>query len=247
MLKMIKHYIPKNYSAAILKNAEDAYDLWSKTYDFQPDNLMLELDNLIFSQLIQTVNIEGKVIGDIGCGTGRHWQQLIDGHPKSLTGFDLSEGMLKRLKEKFPTAIVKKILDNSFREEEDGHYDIIISTLTIAHIKNVYEALQAWSRILKKGADIIITDFHPNLLARGGKRTFTDKQQQFTVVNYVHSTDKLKKMFRKQNFFVVKEIEIKIDESLRSYYEKQNAIAVFNQFKGVPVIYGLHLKKHDSQ
>jgi ubiquinone/menaquinone biosynthesis C-methylase UbiE len=246
MLKALRQYLPEIYPVGVSKNAEDAYDLWSKTYDFQPDNLMLGLDNLVFNQLIQNVGTEGKIIADIGCGTGRHWQQILDGNPKLLKGFDVSDGMLRRLKEKFPTAIVKKIVDNSFRDEADCNYDIIISTLTIAHIKNVHEALLAWSRILKNGADIIITDFHPKLLARGGKRTFTDKQGQITVINYVHSTDKLKKMFQKQGFFAVKEIEIKIDESLKSYYEKQNALAIFNKFKGVPVIYGLHLKKHDS-
>lgn len=246
MLRMIRKYLPKNRLPVIPKNAEDAYDIWAKSYDEQPDNLMFKLDDIIFGQLINTIEIEDKIIGDIGCGTGRHWQLFVDGHPSCLTGFDVSEGMLRRLKDKFPSALVKRIVDNDFRNEQDSHYDIIISTLTIAHIKNVNEALLAWSRILKKGGDIIITDFHPELLAMGGRRTFKDKHEHFAVINYVHSIDTVKRLFQECGLYVVKEIDMKIDDSLKIYYEKQNAMDIFNQFRGAPVIYGLHLKKNDS-
>jgi ubiquinone/menaquinone biosynthesis C-methylase UbiE len=243
MLRKIRKYLPKNRRTVI---AEYAYDIWAKSYDAQPDNLMLKLDDIIFGQLIKAIRIEDKIVGDIGCGTGRHWKTLIDGNPRCLTGFDVSEGMLRRLKDKFPAAFVKRIVDNDFRSEQNAHYDLIISTLTIAHIKSVNQALLAWSRILKKGGDIIITDFHPKLLAEGGRRTFSDKLERFTVMNYVHPIDTVKRIFQESGLYVANEIEMKIDDSLKVYYEKQNAMDVFNQFKGTPVIYGLHLKKNDS-
>jgi hypothetical protein len=40
--------------------------------------------------------------------------------------------------------------------------------------------------------------------------------------------------------------ETRIDDTMRPYYEKQNALTVFNRFRGVPIIYGIHLKKTDA-
>ena len=243
MLNTIKKYFFKNNSSVAEKNAEDAYDLWSETYDSQPGNLMLDLDEIVFSELLRKINTENKIIADIGCGTGRHWKKIFDKHPKSLTGFDVSEGMLNKLKEKFPSALVKKIDDNFFTKEPDNYYNIIFSTLTVAHIENLREAVFAWSRIIKNGGDIIITDFHPTLLAQGGKRTFTSNKKQFAVVNYVHSVNDVKDIFQEAGFFVINEIEKRIDDSLRNYYAEQNALHIFERFKGEPVIYGLHAQK----
>jgi len=243
MLNTIKKYFFKNNSSVAEKNAEDAYDLWSETYDSQPGNLMLDLDEIVFSELLRKINTENKIIADIGCGTGRHWKKIFDKHPKSLTGFDVSEGMLNKLKEKFPSASVKKIDDNSFAKEPGNYYDIIFSTLTVAHIENIREAIFAWSRIIKNGGDILITDFHPTLLSYGGKRTFTSNQKKFAVVNYVHSVEDVKNILRDADFFVINEMERKIDDSLRNYYAEQNALHIFERFKGEPVIYGLHAQK----
>src|SRR5579862_3493994 len=163
MLDTIKKYFHKNDSLLYEKNAEDAYDLWSENYDDQPGNLMLDLDEIIFRDLLQEVDIRDKNVADIGCGTGRHWKRILEDHPRSVTGFDVSAGMLSKLTEKYPASTVKKISDDFFRKEPDNYYDVIVSTLTIAHIEDVRKAISAWSRILKKGGDLIITDFHPVL------------------------------------------------------------------------------------
>jgi hypothetical protein len=44
----------------------------------------------------------------------------------------------------------------------------------------------------------------------------------------------------------VAEEEIKIDETVKHYYAQQNALKVYEQFKGFPVIYGIHLKRGDD-
>jgi ubiquinone/menaquinone biosynthesis C-methylase UbiE len=246
MLEIIKKYFQNNNGKIPEQQAENAYDLWSSSYDSQPGNLMLILDEIVFSEFLNEINIHGKKVADIGCGTGRHWQKIFEKHPALLTGFDVSEGMLSKLKKKFPSSSVEKIVDNSFQEAPDGFYDVIISTLTVAHIENIREALFAWSRILKNGGEIIITDFHPALLARGGKRTFRVDQQQFAVTNFVHAVVEMTSILQDAGISVIKLTEKRIDESLKHYYEQQNALDVFKKYKDEPVIYGLHAKKNDN-
>ncbi|MDB5199363.1 MAG: hypothetical protein JWO92_1326 [Chitinophagaceae bacterium] len=242
-LTSLKKLITGNNGFAVEKNPGEAYNLWSDTYDNQPGNLMLDLDEIIFSKLVNNLAVKNKSVADIGCGTGRHWKKIYAGGPAQLTGFDISAGMLAVLKQKFPQSVTTCITDNLFKDIPGASYDIIICTLTIAHIKNIEEALNAWCRILKNDGEIIITDFHPGILAKGGRRSFTHEQKHFYVTNYIHPPDTIKKIFYKNGLTVQREEERYVDDSVKEYYTKQKALHVFEKFKGMPVIYGMHLKR----
>jgi ubiquinone/menaquinone biosynthesis C-methylase UbiE len=229
--------------AIVEKKSVEAYDLWSEDYDVQPGNLMLDLDEVLFSKLLDNKIIHHKIVADIGCGTGRHWAEIIQQRPARLSGFDVSEGMLNKLREKFPDADTHKITDDLLSNMGDATFDTIISTLTVAHIENIELALSAWCRILKPDADVIITDFHPRMLAFGGRRTFRHHHERVVVKNYVHAISSIKDILKQNGFRLVKQEEISIDETVRQYYADQNALSVYEQFKGFPVIYGIHLRR----
>lgn len=245
MINTIKNYIKRQILPSTIKNkgVVEAYDIWAENYDLQPGNLMLDLDEVLFTKLLTCLSLENKVVADIGCGTGRHWAKILRQNPTSLTGFDVSPGMLKKLNDKFPEAKTYIITDNHFEDVADETYDVILSTLTVAHIKDIEDALQTWCRISKQQADIIITDFHPNALASGGKRTFKHGDKHIAVQNFVHTTDTIKQILLKNGFRVIIHEEIKIDETVKHYYEQQNALHVYEKFKGKPIIYGIHFKR----
>lgn len=245
MIDTLKKYIRRNTSPSPIKEkgVVEAYDLWAENYDSQPGNLMLDLDEMVFSELLDTIDIKNKQIADIGCGTGRHWAKIFKAEPASLTGFDVSPGMLNKLQEKFPAAKTHVITDNQFSAIENGTYGVILSTLTVAHIQNIEEALKAWGRILKDSGDIIITDFHPNALASGGQRTFRHKKTHVAVQNFVHPTKAIVNILLKNGFHVITTVEKKVDESVKHYYTAQNALHVYEKFKGFPIIYGMHFRR----
>jgi ubiquinone/menaquinone biosynthesis C-methylase UbiE len=243
MIATIKNFLRKAGPFTAEKSAVEAYDIWSGSYDKQPGNLMLDLDELIFTDLLKNIDLTNKKLADIGCGTGRHWQKLYEKNPGLVIGFDVSAGMLKRLKRKFPDAVIQHTKDNLLEMIPDAFIDCIVTTLTIAHIKNIDQAIASWSRVLKNGGDLLITDFHPATLAKGGKRSFRHDGRSFSVINYVHPLEDLINIFNKHGLTVIKQEEKYIDEELRHYYETQNALPVYDRFKGIPIIYGLHLKK----
>ena len=206
---------------------------------------MLAWDEEIFSSILNEMNLQNKIVADIGCGTGRHWQKIFNRYPKKLIGFDVSEGMLKMLKQKFPEADTHCLKDEHLHELEHYSCDFIFSTLTIAHIENAEKALTEWGSVLKPGGEMIITDYHPIALTKGGKRTFNHNGETLEIKNYVHSIDKIKNIARQLHLEVIRFVERSIDESAKPYYEKQHATAVYEAWKGMPIIYGIHLKKPD--
>ena len=234
---LLKKFTQKN------TQPEEAYDVWAKDYDQQPENLMLTLDEIVFSILLKNIVAENKTIVDVGCGTGRHWKLLFDQHPGQLTGYDVSEGMLEVLAKKFPKEITYKLAGNHLAQNEDSSADLVISTLTMAHIKDIKSAMSEWDRVAKTGADIIITDYHPDILQKGGKRTFKSDDKVISVKNYVHHVSEIKSIATQLGWNLENQLEKKVDASVKHFYEKQNALKVFEAYQGMPVIYGLHFRK----
>jgi len=222
-----------------------AYDIWSLSYDHQPDNLMLALDAALFGALLERTALKGKVVADIGCGTGRHWPAILDQGPARLLGFDVSAGMVAILKQKYPQAETSQ-LEGGTLPVLDASCDLLLSTLTVAHIPFIEAALAEWFRALKPGGEILITDYHPEALSRGGQRTFREGEQVIAVRSHVYPIRKIRAIARKLGLEELALTERKIDETMKPYYEKQKALSVYERFLGVPIIYGLHLKKSDA-
>jgi ubiquinone/menaquinone biosynthesis C-methylase UbiE len=243
MIAAIKKLLHKTGSGHSEKNAVDAYNAWSQSYDSQPGNLMLALDEMLFSDLLERLDLRERTIADVGCGTGRHWPKLFQRQPLKLMGFDLSRGMLKQLRIKYPGAHAELTSNNLLLTVPDQSVDCLISTLTIAHIRNIDEAIAAWSRVLKPDGDLIITDFHPEILSRGGKRDFTYHGRTWSVTNYIHPVDVVLSLCKKYALEPVIQVEKKIDEDVRHFYVSRNALPVYDRFRDLPVIYGMLLKK----
>jgi ubiquinone/menaquinone biosynthesis C-methylase UbiE len=220
-----------------------AYDLWAAAYDNQPGNLMLDLDEGVFSGLLDTISIPGKTIVDVGCGTGRHWRKILAGLPQRLIGYDVSPGMLAKLRDKIPGAETHLLQKEKMPEMPDHSCDAIVSTLTVAHIPFIETALKEWHRILRNNADIIITDYHPEALAKGGKRTFRHEGKTVAVKNHVHAIGRLRAIAWQLGWKEIQFTERVIDDSVKGYYERQNALHLFEDFKDIPIIYGMHLKR----
>ena len=243
MTGWLKRYIDDARLYLKEKESVEAYNIWSNNYDNQVGNLMLDTDEVLFTRLLSDIDLENKRVFDMGCGTGRHWKKIYEKAPASVTGFDVSQGMLAQLQKKFPQADTRLITDNFLTDIPDKSVDCIVSTLTIAHIKNIEETIAEWSRILASTGNLIITDFHPDILAIGGKRSFTVDNQKYSVINYVHPLNNFIRLLYQNGLSVIRKEEICIDQNVRHYYESQNALQTYNRFTGKSFIYGLLLNK----
>ena len=229
-----------------VKNPASAYDLWAGSYDEQPGNLMLALDEEIFSEFIKEIPLTKKIVVDIGCGTGRHWKDIVFHTPARMIGYDVSKQMLAKLNLKFPGAETHLAKGTRLPELTDESCDVVISTLTIAHIEDLEDAMQEWNRILKPGGYIFITDYHPEALAKGAQRTFVYNRKTISIKNHIHSINKINKIAEQLGLSNIRFVERVVDKSVKKYYEDQDAMPVFDRFLGVPIIYGILLKKPDD-
>src|SRR5580658_4379195 len=201
----------------------EAYDIWAHDYDNQPNNLMLALDGALCQELLAAIPLTGKTIVDIGCGTGRHWPALFNRSPARLAGYDVSVGMLDRLRTKYPGAETHLLSGVTLTGLADNSCDLVLSTLTVAHLPDLAAALTEWNRVLKPGGDMLITDYHPTALAKGGQRTFREGDRLIAVRNQIYPIPELLAVAHRLGLTEVTLIERKVDESMRPWYEQQNA------------------------
>jgi ubiquinone/menaquinone biosynthesis C-methylase UbiE len=179
----------------------------------------------------------------VGCGTGRHWQELFAKDPRLIIGFDVSEGMLAILKNKYPDAIIYKHTDNQLSMLCNRYCDLIISTLTLAHIDNIAEVFKEWDRVLKPGGSLIITDYHCEALLKGASRTFRNKNKLIAIKSHIYPIKQIMQIADSSGISQIQFCERKIDELVKHYYTKQNADHLYQHFYGTPIIYGIHFKK----
>ncbi len=225
-------------------SSREAYKLWSSFYDDQPENVVLFLEEKLFTEMISVINFKDKKILDIGCGTGRHWKELLNLDPAGITGVDSSGEMINKLLTKFPGSAVYVSDNNSLEPLKDSSFDIVISTLTIGHISELDKHFYEWNKKLRQGGEILITDFHPEAFSAGMKRSFTLENEVIEVENYLYDIGFLNKIFSALKWDVISLYQKTIDNDVRHLFEKQNFVSAFRKYFGTPLITGIHLKKH---
>jgi SAM-dependent methyltransferase len=138
------------------------YQAWSATYD-RPGNGLFPYEVPFVHEILAA--LPAGVALDAACGTGRHSEHLAAlGH--RVIGVDSSPDMLARARARVPAA--------SFHEGDlhalpvpDGHVDLVVCALALAHLPDLRPAVAEFARVLRPGGHLIITDVHQERVALG--------------------------------------------------------------------------------
>lgn len=244
MVKEIKSIIRKALNNSL--EPKKAYDLWADIYDLEEDNLVFKMEGEILDALMRNLDLKGKFVLDYGCGTGRNWARLLSYNIEKIIGCDLSPNMLKRLKEKYQGYEAYLIKKNQSLPVKANSIDLIFSTLVAAQLKDIKAIFIEWNGLLKPGGLILMTDLHPEILKSGGRRTFVKEGKIYEVKNYVHSIEKIRSHCRDLNFEIIDLKEKYIGEDAKIYYEKKNALHIYQKFYGMPLVYGILARKNND-
>jgi ubiquinone/menaquinone biosynthesis C-methylase UbiE len=223
--------------------AAEGYDLWAATYDGQPDNAVLALESRLFSELLERVDVQGKTVLDIGCGTGRHWAEILSRAPAQLVGADVSVEMLRQLRSRYPQAQLFCASGGDLNEVAAESCDLIVSTLALAHMGEAKRALRQWHRILRRGGRVLITDFHADAFHAGLRRTFVNSGETIEIEHHATELVDLVKSAGECGFEVVDCAESAIDESVRHLFERDRALEKYESCRGLLLVFGICLTR----
>jgi SAM-dependent methyltransferase len=111
----------------------------------------------ICEPLLSLADVSGKRVADIGSGTGRIVNMLLDAGAAHVTGLEPSEAFAAAIANTAARADrVRIIHDVGTAIPEDQNFDLVVSIGVLHHVKNPAPIVQAASRALKPGGRMFI-------------------------------------------------------------------------------------------
>lgn len=241
-LKTVRKGVRQVLDKARAVDPAKAYDLWASSYDTQQDNLLIHVDEQMFAELSADLSFEGKVVADVGCGTGRHWPTVLAGRPSRLIGYDVSREMIAVLRSKYPGTEAHVLQGQSLPGLEDASCDVILCNLVIGYIDDLRATFAEWNRVLKPGGVVVITDLHPAVIQRGGDRSFSHRNRKVLIRSHLHSLEEIRSLAAGMGWMEDIRVDRRIDERIRPFYEARNALSKYEtllrDLRGTEVAFG---------
>lgn len=105
-------------------------------------------------------NLEHKSILSIGVGAGDELAELIKQNPRRIVGVDISEQLLKKAHESFPSIEIEK-MDMMELTFPDATFDFVYSSLAFHYAKDWDVLMAGIRRVLRPGGMLLFSVHHP--------------------------------------------------------------------------------------
>jgi ubiquinone/menaquinone biosynthesis C-methylase UbiE len=192
----------KNNTQIVTKMCiEKAYDIWAEQYDTN-NNRTRDLDIKATKQTLSKYSFNSVL--ELGCGTGKNTQWLLT-KAGYVLGIDFSKEMLKIAE--------KKINDERFEYKKadinnkwgikNKKFDLITSSLTLEHIRNLNHIFTQAHTQLKDNGLFFLCELHPF-------KQYTGTKAQYETINgteelevYTHHTSEYIECAKKNGFKLI--------------------------------------------
>ena len=163
---------------------ENAYDIWAHQYDTNV-NRTRDLDKICTIETLN--NLVFKNVLELGCGTGKNTELLLNKAEK-IIGLDFSQEMLNKAEEKISDKRVtfKKADLTKDWKIENNFADLITSSLTLEHIKNLDHIFSQANQKLNKNGLFFISELHPFKQYLGSKAQYETESGTKELEVYIH-------------------------------------------------------------
>jgi 2-polyprenyl-3-methyl-5-hydroxy-6-metoxy-1,4-benzoquinol methylase len=136
------------------------FDAAAATWDENPGRVKVAHD--VARAIRDTVKLTPEMdVLDFGCGTGLLTLQ-IQPLVRSITGVDSSQGMLDILDAKIKTQkltnVKTRLADLDRGDTLDGKYDLVVSSMTFHHLREVQPVIEHIAGILKPSGCLAVAD-----------------------------------------------------------------------------------------
>lgn len=168
------------------KPGHTGYDVWSASYDFEPENPVIRGEVEAFGTL--AARYPARTVLDVGAGTGRHAIPYARTGAR-VTALEPSRGMISAAEAKARAEDLSIEFHNTEAFgywEDDRAYDVVLCCLVLSHIEDLDAAMAFLCRHVRPGGLLIVSDFHPFNLLAGMRTSFTSGERKAYVPNFVH-------------------------------------------------------------
>jgi SAM-dependent methyltransferase len=139
------------------------YQQQSAGYDAEAGGGLFAIDEPVVAEYL-----DGRAPGvalDAACGTGR-FAELLAKRGHQVVGVDSSPDMLAHARRRVPGGEFHIAALDRLPLPDDS-VDVIVCALALVHVPRLQPVLAEFARVLRPGGDLVISDLHHELVARG--------------------------------------------------------------------------------
>lgn len=175
------------------------FDEAAKTWDKKQSSI--DSSNACVNNLLEKITLNDNAnILDYGCGTG-FIAFALSNETNNILGMDYSDGMVSRFNEKAQELDFDNIkaVKHNMNEEElpQEQFDLVISSMTMHHIKDTNMFARKCFEALKKDGIVCINDLEKE------DGTFHKKHNNDGVEHFGYEKEDVCKIFENQGFEII--------------------------------------------
>lgn len=222
----------------------EAYRLWARTYDDEP-NPLLALEERVLGPLMLPV-VAGRDVVDLGCGTGRWLPRVLAAAAQKAIGVDQSAEMLAQAADK--VALRGRLLqaDCAALPLRDQCADLLICSFVLGYLPDLENFARQIARIARRGADLFISEFHPDARVRGWRRSFRHEGRLCHIETYCHSPAMLCSLLLRSGFRLLCCQEPAFGEPERGIFLQRGKAALFEEASQAPAALIWHFRSESE-
>lgn len=232
-----RNFAPSVVPACV--SVADGYERWAPTYDQAP-NPLLNLEARKLAALLP--NLSGKCVLDLACGTGRWLERISAQGADSAIGVDLSAAMLRVAGRK--PAIMGRLaqadcLNLPFRS---AVFDFVVCSFALGHIHALGAMVSELARVAKPGADVLVSDLHPEAYARGWRTGFRDPNRPVQIEMWPRTAEGIMRTFYSRGFECITHLPLCLGEPEKPIFAQAGKEQLFKQACQVPAVLICHFR-----
>jgi malonyl-CoA O-methyltransferase len=199
----------------------EAYRLWAPTYATETATSFLD-DELALGMLR---GLPRKHLLDAGCGVGRRIADI-----SGAVGIDASADMLAA--GAAPNLVVADVRAIPFASDL---FDMVWCRLVLGHLPNPLAAYIELARVCMPGGYVFVTDFHPDAVAAGHRRSFRDQEgTTHEIEHYVHNDHR--QLAIKAGLSVVAHCDGVVGPTIRDFYVRAGRMHAYQRDTGLKLV-----------
>ncbi len=226
--------------AAVLLGVEEGYERWAPSYDRAPNPVVAREERYVESLLL---NLQGKKVLDLACGTGRWLERLLAGGSRCGAGVDVSSAMLRIAETKSSVRgklVRSDCLDLPFASSV---FDFGICSFALGHIPDLPRMVREFARVIELKGEVLVTDLHPEAYARGWRTGFRDDRSAVQIEAFGRQPEEIVGVFQTEGFECLAQVSLCLGEAERPIFIRAKKEEMFEEVSRVPAVLFCRFKR----
>ncbi|MGH9494887.1 MAG: class I SAM-dependent methyltransferase [Candidatus Sulfotelmatobacter sp.] len=222
----------------------EGYKRWAASYDQDPNPLLAREERYLLPLL---GSLPPQRILDLACGTGR-WLELLRRHTGTNgAGIDDSSAMLRFAGEKCGSS--HRVAQGNCERLpfRDAAFDLAICSFALGHLTDLKSTAAELERVLQPGANLFISDLHPEAQTRGWRVGFRDEEGPLEIETVLRPAEDVIASFCSRAFERMSEESLWLGDPEKHIFTHAGKSDLFAEACKLPAVIVFHFRRVNTR